>query len=168
MNLYTIAYHGDGGTPKKLAKDIGPDIHIDHYWHNLDKEQALDWIINHANLGPFNLIGYSKGGYIITHITQYHPELINSAILYESPTLEYTKAPGTYPILMIWNNKGRRNTKEGIKSQAIWSKTHPTTELTGQGFHIKINPRPPFLTHNWDKTLNPEINFWINTVNKTK
>lgn len=166
--MYTIAYHGDGATPNRLAKDIGPNIKIDHYWHNLDKEDALNWIIDHANQGPFNLIGYSRGGYIITHITQYHPELINSAILYETPTLEYTQAPGTYPILLIWNTKGRQNTREGIKTEEIWRKTHPTTTLTGKRHHIRINPTPPFLRHNWDQSLNPHIHKWLNEINKTK
>lgn len=135
--MYTIAYHGDGATPNKLANDIGPNIKIDHYWHNLDKEQALNWLIDHANLGPFNLIGYSRGGHIITHITQYHPELINSAILYETPILEYKHAPGTYPILIIWNNKGRQNTQRHQNTRNL-EQNPPHNNTTKQK-----TPHPP-------------------------
>jgi len=168
--MYTIAYHGDGATPQKLAKDIGPDIKINHYWPNLNKQQALNWLIEHPTLAPFNLIGYSRGGYIITHITQTHHHLINAAILYEIPVLEYNQAPGTYPVLMIWNksknqNKDRKNTPEGQKTIKVWSQTHPITNLEGKGGHTRYQYWPPSIRHNWDQTLNQQINHWLETVN---
>lgn len=139
-------------------------------WKTLDKtyQELLDFL---KPLPEVTLIGYSRGGYIISRLSN---ELINikAAVLYESPVYNgvggnsCTIPGGNFPVLLIWNSFGaldslfRSKRKEAIYSLKYWSINRKARILIGDGGHVKREDWE--FRHNWDTDLNDQIGEWLN------
>lgn len=164
-----VALHGDGGSGDTLRRDIGDPNWIDLYpdWKSpswsLEKnikvlsDQLIDLKTNLV------LIGYSSGGSVIARLTEKAEvrRAILCAVVYESPVLSGNAPPGNFPVLMIWNKKGRLSraiySSAAIESMECWCENHPVRLLIGQGRHAKLLPPQ----HMWDQQLNSKIESWI-------
>ena len=167
---YTIAIHGALSNGNMLRQDIGKPSWIDHYptyKHVKHYDQIRELIIECESV---NLIGYSKGGSLIADLTNDEDILprIKSAVLYESPVFNVAQCRGTFPVLMIWNNRGYithpRRRLLALQSIALWQQTHTITFLLGNGPHFYLNPP----RHGWDRELNPIIEQWLTVINQAQ
>lgn len=119
-------------------------------------------IVNAMKFPPV-LVGYSRGGQMISDVLYTQDVSIAGAVVYEAPT-RVTSVPPSVPVLLIWNHRGRKNTAAGRNTQRVWGQVESVTELEGRGRHIGFTWRPPFLRHAWDQTLNPVIEAWMDNA----
>lgn len=159
-----IALHGDYATAEMLRRDVGDlrnsiDLFFDaRGWLRFDAQyDKLLSVVKMLPSAPI-LIGYSRGGSVIARLSC---EIeIAAAVLYESPIIDSGGVGGSFPCLMIWNDKGEkygRRSDEAEHSEAIWKESHPVTKLQGKGGHMRRRP----LGHAWDTSLNGQVRKWI-------
>lgn len=176
----TIAFHGDYANGEILKRDMGDPPWVDMYFHKWNIEDVKDYCKNFLNI---NMIGFSRGGSFIAHLSHHIPN-IRCAVLYESPVIKHKRKSidyiaGDFPALIIWNNKGfifergRKNWPAAKKMEAMWSENGDAPSdlsrdrpvdrhLEGEGGHMRWvwNSWPP-VGHDWDQSLNDDIEQWI-------
>lgn len=152
-----VGFHGDYSRGSALYRDAGRPWFMQDY-PNWQKTDDVRYLREEENLV---LLGYSSGGSHIGHLT-HQLRNIRLAILYESPLLGIDEVAGDFPVLMIWNRRGRWRTDEARETEAAWARTHPVTRWDhGHGRHTKFVPYWPFIGHGWDLFLNDQIGNWI-------
>lgn len=167
--MLTIALHGDLGNSKMMERDVG-DLasSIDVFWnaHGWVKfNEQFDRLMEYCRQlhEPPILIGYSRGGSVIAALS-YMGVKIRAAVLYESPIVDSAGVGGSFPVLMIWNDRGAkasiwgRRRREVKSTEATWKETHPVEPLDGKGEHMQVRPYP---AHCWDVSLNDQIREWL-------
>lgn len=156
--MKVVAIHGDGGSARIMRRDMGDPSWVDRY---LDWNGQVDAALKLAWGGDIVLVGYSRGGAHIAGLAEHLPN-IRAAVIYESPDPGMESVPGNFPALLIWNRRGRGSTYQGSMSDAAWIHSrHPVSRMIGKGRHTKFVFGWPPIGHGWDKSLNPEIESWI-------
>ena len=154
----TFALHGDLASPADLRRDMGDPEWVDAY---PDWKRGLAPLLLELDVHEWiNLVGYSSGGSMISALT-WRLDNIRCAVLYEAPNLQPIIPGGNFPVLMIWNDRGRVRWPESIDTYWDWRVNHPVDVFGGRGRHIAFSWRPPFLRHGWDQSLNDRIAAWI-------
>ena len=179
LNRRVIALHGDFAQPGHLEQDAGYPMFIDEYvtYYNRrksDERMAAELAPALAIYKRLILVGYSRGGSIIGHLTH---KLTNiaGAVLYESPLFGIDRVAGSFPALLIWNSNGAFHGKrpgakrhqEALATIEAWvAGGRNVTHMVGQGKHTKWVHRPSTLWvgHGWDTKLNPAIGQWVSRV----
>ena len=165
--MLVVALHGQSASGQRLQHDSGDPPWVD-WWADWQQFSPSEF----ANLlpcMPVCLVGYSLGGDFIAQLT--HTKLcasIRKIVVYESPVLvvEPARIKGA-DVLQIWNNYRPLTLKRRIgKQQSLWAwcRAYPSSyHLTGsEAGHIRFSFRPPYIQHAWDRSLNPEIESFIN------
>lgn len=160
MNV--VAFHGDFASGRILKRDMGNPVWVNRYHDGLDLYKASKSLISRTDNV---LIGYSRGGSLIGHLSICQDIRIKAAVLYESPLIGIDEVGGTFPVLWIKNayrRKGWRK-KEMDDTEKLWRATHSVDTLVGQGSHVRFTMGCPPIGHAWDQQLNPAIEHWIDT-----
>lgn len=144
-----------------ITEDIG-NLGVPFYAiEATDTSKVLDHIqeVSLNGMYPVSLIGYSKGCAIIADISVTNPSLIGRAVLYEGPLGKLGSVGGTFPVCLIWNNKGRKHWKAATKATEAWKANgRIVVELEGSGRHTKVDwSKTRRRRHGWDRKLNPRI-----------
>lgn len=160
--MTTIAFHGDFATPAMLADDIGPGLTID--WLVETKSCVHDSFLK--NFRSISLIGYSRGGGLIADLSCMLMN-IRCAVLYESPLGMYGRVGGSFPVLIIWNDRGRYERRKAQQMEEAWAAHgRSVTHLWGRGRHVRVDrSMSPPIRHGWDQSLNPQIAEFLRSHN---
>lgn len=154
MRPYTIAFHGRGGTPAMLRRDMGAPYWVDHYHRGLNLQQAAKLCAGH---GRVFLVGYSAGGELVAKLTHCLANICG-AVVYEAPLREPLVPSGTFPVCMVWNSRGRLGWPAGQRAAQLWDDpARVFVPMQGTGGHVRLSWRPPFISHAWDQKLNAEL-----------
>lgn len=153
--MITIAFHGWGAWPNLLKEDMGDlSSSVDHFFKGHDLMKAIDFC---SQFKSVNLIGYSLGGGLIADLSCSILN-INKAVLYESCLGKYDMVYGYFPVMIIWNKKGRKNWKAAREMEAEWNFNNRKVEyLEGNGRHFSFKPKIMPFRHAWDCSLNEKI-----------
>lgn len=157
--MSVIALHGDFATGRILRRDVGV---VD--WQYPDWKRRVPYL---PCEGGYVLVGYSRGGSQIGHLSQEWHRAIRAAVLYESPLLGTDQVYGDFPVLWVENTHGRRSqggrfAREMDDTLAAWMRGGRRVDmLIGNGRHAELTWGWPPMRHGWDRDLNPKILSWI-------
>lgn len=160
--MTTIAFHGDFATPVMLAEDIGQGVPID-LWADTTRLTPYRLLDRFRSVA---LVGYSRGGALIADLSV-ECDNIRCAVLYESPLGMYGRVGGSFPVMIIWNDRGRYERRKAQQMEEAWQANgRSVTHLWGRGRHIRIDrSMSPPIRHGWDRSLNPQIAEFLRTHN---
>ena len=140
---------------------MGDPPWVDHYHEWSGYGDAVEFCQQFSEIIP---VGFSRGGSRIGHLT-HQLSNIRAAVLYEAPLVGIDEVAGNFPVLSIWNWRGRKDTPEARRTIEVWGENHDLKTLYGQGRHTKIvwSSRWPFIRygHGWDVGLNGKIWDWV-------
>ena len=153
-----IALHGDFASGSMLRRDCGIESWA---YPNWKRKPYL------PSEGGYVLVGYSRGGSEIGHLSREWHRAIRAAVLYESPLLGTNRVYGDFPALWIENDWGRRlrggrYAREMQETLETWQLGgRRVDQLIGRGRHVEFTRGWPPFRHGWDRSLNRQILDWI-------
>lgn len=159
-----VAFHGQGGTPSVLRKDMQDPNWVSRYqkWHGLKETASLLEFENNLVL-----VGYSIGGARALQLAHLLSN-VRALVLYETPMPKDTKASNPdqidvdIPVQVIWNKRGRKHWRRCRSLQSALEQRTGTRSLTStlylkDGWHCRFAWDWPPIRHAWSSRANPTI-----------
>ena len=154
MSIGVIAFHGDMlpfmNGARRLKEDMGDPDYVSHYFQGHNVLKALGTCVKFDRV---YLIGYSRGGQLISTLANAMPYYIAGACVYEAPLRERPR--GDFPVLQLWNEgSNRRNWRAAEQSRTAWGAREDYQEVV---LPNDIGHITGFLRHGFDTRANSLI-----------
>ena len=154
MSIGVIAFHGDMlpfmDGAKRLREDMGNPSYVDYYFRG---HNVLKAYIAPLRFDKVYLVGYSRGGQLISTLANAMPYHIIGACVYEAPVRERPR--GNFPVLQLWNEgSNRRHWNAAEQSRTAWGAREDYQEVV---LPNDIGHMKGWLRHGFDTRANSLI-----------